>query len=226
MAFYEELGEEGIAALIRTVKLINEIAPCVPVILDAKRADIGNTNRGYVAAAFSEIGADAITVHPYLGAEALAPFLECEDKGVIVLCRTSNKGAGEFQDLMVTTEVGYAPAEPLYLRVARNVSQRWNKKRNCGLVVGATYPEELGLVRELVGDIPILIPGVGTQGGDVEKVVTKGQDSTGQGMIINASGSIIFAKRQSESERFDQASRRALLDLHDQVEKFRRPGLV
>jgi orotidine-5'-phosphate decarboxylase len=226
IAFYEAQGDQGILALIRTVSLIHEIAPDVPVILDAKRADIGNTNRGYVAAAFDVIGADAITVHPYLGAEALAPFLEREDKGVIVLCRTSNKGAGEFQDLTVLADEGYAPDEPLYMRVARNVRYRWNKNGNCGLVVGATYPEELAKVRAIVGYMPILIPGIGTQGGDVKKTVENGRDEGGQGMIINASSSIIFAKPQSERERPVEASRRSLLELHYQVESYRRPGLI
>jgi orotidine-5'-phosphate decarboxylase len=226
IAFYEAQGDQGILALIRTIGLIHEIAPDVPVILDCKRADIGNTNRGYATAAFDLFGADAITVHPYLGAEALAPFLERGDKGVIVLCRTSNKGAGEFQDLVVPNEEGYAPTEPLYLRVARNVRYRWNKNGNCGLVVGATYPEELAKVRAIVGHIPILIPGIGTQGGDVEKTVRNGRDVGGQGMIINSSSGIIFAKPQRETERQPEAARRALLALHDQVESHRRPGLV
>ena len=146
-AFYEAHGGEGIGALQRTIADIHVIAPDVPVILDAKRADIGNTNAGYVDAAFGFLGADAITVHPYLGAEALQPFLARAEKGVIVLCRTSNPGAGEFQDLSVN-------GEPLYRFVARRVASEWNKNGNCSLVVGATYPDELREVRGLVGDMP------------------------------------------------------------------------
>lgn len=193
IAFYEAVGPEGMMALADTIRVIHEIAPDVPVIIDAKRADIGNTNRGYVKAVFDELGADAVTVHPYLGSEALVPFLERADKGVIVLCRTSNKGAGELQDLEVAAKEGYAPAEPLYLRVARNVRRHWNKGGNCCLVVGATYPDELRKVRDIVGAMPILIPGIGAQGGDLEKTVTAGRDNEREGMIINSSSGIIFA---------------------------------
>lgn len=196
-AFYEEHGDEGMAALRETVVYINEQAPEMPVILDAKRADIGNTNIGYVRAIFDHYGFDAITVHPYLGAEALAPFLERADKGIIVLCRTSNPGAGEFQDL----DVG---GEKLYMRVARSVAGSWNTRKNCSLVVGATYPEEMALVRAAVGDIPFLIPGIGAQGGDVAKTVSAGKDSRGRGMMISAARSIIFA---SSGEDYAEAAR-------------------
>jgi len=177
IAFYEEQGVEGINALIQTVIYIRGRAPEVPIILDAKRADIGNTNKGYVQMAFHIYGADAVTVHPYLGREALKPFLEKEDKGIIVLCRTSNPGAGEFQDLKMD-------GESLYQIIAKRVARHWNENNNCAVVVGATYPEELQKVRELVGDMPILIPGIGKQGGDVEKTVKAGKDSKGEGMII------------------------------------------
>ncbi len=141
------------AALSRTISDINEIAPDVPVILDAKRADIGSTSAEYARAAFDCLQADAITVNPYLGAEALRPFLARAEKGIIVLCRTSNPGAGEFQDLAI------AGGEPLYRFVAHQVAKEWNHNNNCALAVGATYPDELRAVRELAGDIPILIPG-------------------------------------------------------------------
>lgn len=210
-AFYEAHGAEGIAALHRTIADIRIIAPDVPVILDAKRADIGNTNAGYVDAAFSFLQADAITVHPYLGAEALQPFLARANKGVIVLCRTSNPGAGEFQDLSVN-------GEPLYRFVARRVSNEWNKNGNCALVVGATYPAELHEVRGIVGDMPILIPGIGAQGGDVEKTVTAGKDSRGQGMIINSSRGIIFASKGAD---FAEAARRETNKLRDLINQYR-----
>jgi len=211
IAFYEAYGSEGIAALRRTIREIHTVAPDVPVILDAKRADIGNTNIGYVKAAFDFLEADAITVHPYLGAEALEPFLSQVDKGVIVLCRTSNPGAGEFQDLTVD-------GEPLYRYVARSVASEWNKNGNCSIVVGATYPDELREVREVVGDIPILIPGIGAQGGDVEKAVTAGKDSRGMGMIINSSRGIIFA---SNEPNFAEVARQKTIDLHELINQYR-----
>ncbi|MEK7496379.1 MAG: orotidine-5'-phosphate decarboxylase [Patescibacteria group bacterium] len=160
IAFYEAHGDKGLSALQHTILCIHRLAPDVPIILDAKRGDIGNTNDGYVKAAFDFLQADAITVHPYLGAEALQPFLDCKDKGIIVLCRTSNSGAGEFQDLLVD-------GQPLYQFIARQVTNYWNKNGNCILVVGATYPEELKAVRDIVGDMPLLIPGVGFQQKDV-----------------------------------------------------------
>ncbi len=185
-AFYEAHGEAGWEALRETIAYIKERSPDAPVIADAKRGDIGNTNNGYVDAVFTHLGADAITVHPYLGSEALKPFLDQADKGVIVLCRTSNAGAHEVQDLRVGDI-------PLYLAIARMVSESWNTKGNCALVVGATYPDELGTVRSVVGDMPILIPGIGAQGGDIEKTVMNGRDARGAGMIIASSRSIMYA---------------------------------
>lgn len=205
IAFYEALGHEGLQALTRTVDYLKECYPRLPIILDAKRADIGNTNLGYVAAAFDRLGVDAITVHPYLGKEALAPFLARKDKGIIVLAKTSNPGSGEFQDLLVGEE-----REPLYQVIARNVAQNWNTNGNCGLVVGATYLHELQRVREIVGDMPLLIPGIGAQGGDVAATVKAGRDSHGWGMIINSSRNIIYA---SSNSNFAQAARKATLDL-------------
>ena len=209
-AFYEAHGDEGIGALQRTIADIHAIAPDVPVILDAKRADIGNTNAGYVDAAFGFLRADAITVHPYLGAEALHPFLARAEKGVIVLCRTSNPGAGEFQDLSVN-------GEPLYYFVARRVASDWNKNGNCALVVGATYPDELRKVREIVGDMPLLIPGIGAQGGDVKKTVLAGKNNRGQGIIINSSRNIIFASKGAD---FAEVARRETLKLRDMINRY------
>ena len=191
IAFYEAHGGDGLFALHQTIGYINLVAPEVPVILDAKRADIDNTNLGYIKAAFDWLNADAITVHPYLGSEALKPFLDLKDKGIIVLCKTSNKGAGEFQDLMVVKSNNHKT--PLYQYVAKKISTTWNANGNCALVVGATYPEELKAVRELVGDMPILLPGIGAQGAEIKATVENGQNSKGQGMIINSSRGIIFA---------------------------------
>ena len=207
IAFYESYGPDGITALMQTIGFIKAHAPEVPVILDAKRADIGNTNDEYVEMAFNTLGADAITVHPYLGKEALQPFLEQEDKGVIVLCRTSNPGAGEFQDLKVD-------GKSLYQIVARRVAEHWNENGNCAIVVGATYPEELQKVREIVGDMPILIPGIGSQGGDVKKTVTAG----GREIIVNSSRGVIFA---SGGPDFAQAARDEVVKLNELINRYR-----
>lgn len=214
-AFYEALGERGILALGETIEFIIAEAPGVPIILDAKKGDIGNTNDGYARMAFDYFCADAITVHPYLGYESLEPFIKREDKGIFVLCRTSNKGAGEFQDLLVSSEGPYA--KPLYEVVAQRVSTRWNTYGNCGLVVGATCPDELKKVREIVGDdMLILIPGIGAQGGDLEKTLEAGKNSQGQGMIINSSRGIIFA---SGGDDFAEAARQATEELHNSITK-------
>ncbi len=211
-AFYEALGDEGLSALVKTVHYIKESYPHIPIILDAKRADIGNTNLGYVTSAFDLLQVDAITVHPYLGKEALAPFLARKEKGIIVLAKTSNPGSGEFQNLLVGEG-----REPLYQVVARSVAQSWNTHGNCGLVVGATYPSELKRVREIVGDMPLLIPGIGAQGGDIAATVKAGQDSRGWGMIINSSRSIIYA---SQGKNFAQAAREATLELSTEINRY------
>lgn len=212
-AFYEAQGDQGLRALARTVRHIKDNYPDIPVILDAKRADIGNTNNGYVQAAFDQLGVDAITVHPYLGREAMRPFLDRKDKGIIVLARTSNPGAGEFQDL----PVGQAQ-EPLYRVIARQVAQSWNANGNCAIVVGATYPKELAEIRGIVGNMPILIPGIGAQGGEVEATVNAGKDSRTWGMIVNSSRGIIFASKGAD---FALAARQATEQLRGEINKFR-----
>lgn len=184
-AFYEVEGKMGREALEQTIKYIKDTYPDIVIILDAKKGDIGSTNEGYVKDIFDNLGVDAVTVHPYLGKESLQPFLDRKDKGVIILVKTSNPGAEEFQDLQVNDK-------PLYQVVAEHVVS-WNTSGNVAVVVGATYPEELAKVREIVGDMPILIPGVGAQGGDLETTVKAGKNSKGQGMIINSSRGIIFA---------------------------------
>ncbi len=208
-AFYEAQGEAGLRALMRTMYYIRETYPTIPVILDAKRADIGSTNAGYVSAAFDMLGVDAITVHPYLGKEALAPFLARKGKGIVILVKTSNPGSGEFQDMLV----GEA-REPLYQVVARHVAQSWNANGNCAVVVGATYPAELQKVRAMVGDMPILIPGIGVQGGEIAVTVSAGKDSRGWGMIINSSRGIIYASR---SQDFAEAARQATEQLRNEI---------
>lgn len=208
IAFYEKHGDVGLLALRETIAISHFYAPNVPVILDAKRADIGNTNEGYVASAFEYFKADAVTVNPYLGAVALEPFLSQKEKGIFVLCRTSNAGADEFQDLLVVDN------HRLFERVARNVAGKWNKNGNCGVVVGATTPVELIQVRKIVGDMPILIPGVGAQGGDLEKTVLAGKNSRGQGMIINSSRGIIYA---SNGPDFAEVAGRETKKLHNAI---------
>lgn len=212
-AFFEAYGDAGIRALKQIVAYSKSTYPEIPIILDAKRADIGNTNMGYVNSSFDLLQADAITVHPYLGKEAMEPFLARQDKGVIVLAKTSNPGSGEFQDLLVGEM-----REPLYLTVARNVAQHWNGNGNCALVVGATYPAELQRVREIVGDLPLLIPGIGAQGGDVEATVKAGQDSRGWGMIINSSRGIIYASKGAD---FAQTARTATMTLSVEINSYR-----
>ena len=204
-AFYEAHGAEGFQILQQTISYIRGIAPGVPVILDAKRADIGNTNAGYVASAFDYLGADAITVHPYLGREAVEPFLDRKDKGVFVLCRTSNPGAGELQDLSIN-------GVPLYRHVAQKVASEWNNNGNCGLVVGATYPTEMREIREGARELPFLIPGVGSQNGDLQKSIECGKDSEGKGFVLSVSRAIIYADdAQSKAQEFDRAIREALI---------------
>lgn len=207
-AFYEALGADGFRALEETIAAIRAAAPGAVVILDAKRADIGSTNAGYVTAAFEQLGADAVTVHPYLGGEALAPFLERSEKLIFVLARTSNPGAGELQDLL-------AGDVPLYRHVARAVARDWNGAGNCGLVVGATYPEEMKAVREdIPAEMPILIPGVGAQGGDVAAVVAANRDAGSDAFLIAASRSILYA---SSGEDFAEAAGEAARALDDEI---------
>jgi orotidine-5'-phosphate decarboxylase len=196
-AFYEAYGDEGFAALRDTILYIQSAAPEVPVILDSKRADIANTNERYARSAFEYMRADAITVNPYLGNDALQPFLAHKDKGIIVLCHNSNPGSGEIQELEVA-------GEPLYKVVARLIATKWNTNGNAAVLVGATFPDELAEVRRIVGDVPILLAGIGAQNAVLEKCVEAGKDSRGQGLIINASRSILYA---SDRPDFAEAAR-------------------
>ncbi|MBV8975501.1 MAG: orotidine-5'-phosphate decarboxylase, partial [Sinobacteraceae bacterium] len=198
--------------LERTIEYIHRAHPGLPVILDAKRGDIGNTAERYAIEAFERYGADAVTVNPYLGGDSLEPFLRHAGRGVAVLCRTSNPGAVDLQDL----EVG---GRPLYQAVAELAARRWNSRGNCLLVVGATYPRELAQVRALVGDMPLLVPGIGAQGGDVEQVVASGCTAAGTGLIISSSRAILYA---SPGEDFAQAARAATAGLREKINAARR----
>jgi orotidine-5'-phosphate decarboxylase len=210
LAFYEVLDDEGLDALKRTVKYIPDD---ILVIGDAKRGDIGNTAKAYAKAIFSNLNFDATTVNPYLGFDSVEPFIQYTDKGVFILCRTSNAGAVDFQSLRCEVEDGY---RPLFEIVARKASQ-WNIHGNIGLVIGATYPEELRLIRNSHPDMPILIPGIGAQGGDLASVVRYGVDARGEKAIINSSRQIIYASRGKD---FAQAARQAALSLRDQINHY------
>lgn len=187
LAFFEVLGPAGLMAL---QEIIRSIPAHIPAIADAKRGDMGNTARNYAAAIFETYGFDAMTVNPYQGHDAVEPFLAYSEKGVILLCRTSNPGSRDFQDLLVQDSDGQA--RPLYEVVARRVLD-WNKAENCGLVVGATYPQELSTIRGLCPDLPILVPGIGAQGGDLEAAASAAVDVRGERAIISASRSILYA---------------------------------
>jgi orotidine-5'-phosphate decarboxylase len=211
-AFYEAHGPAGLRALIRLVAYIHERHPTMPVLLDAKRGDIGSTSQAYARAVFEVIGADAVTLQPYLGRDALDPFLSHADRGCFILCRTSNPGSGELQGLRVDAE------EPLYLALARRVAAEWNVNGNCGLVVGATYPDELRRVRAAAGDLPILVPGIGAQGGDLAAILHAGLDSRGAGLLISASRSILYT---SDGPNFAEAARNEAARLRDTIEPLR-----
>jgi orotidine-5'-phosphate decarboxylase len=221
--------------LERTIDYIHQRHPGIPVILDAKRADVGNTAKRYAIEAFERYGADSVTVNPYLGLDSLEPFLAYEDRGTIILCRTSNAGARDLQDLhveraeAVTREArgggsasSGSPAAPpirnLYQTVASLAATRWNTRGNCALVVGATYPRELGQVRSIVGDMPLLVPGVGAQGGDVEQVIRQGQTRAGAGLIVSSSRAILYASSESD---FADAARAAAQSLRDSINRYR-----
>lgn len=191
-AFYEAEGVGGFQSLKDTISYIHSLPSQLAVILDAKRGDVNRTNQFYAKAIFDQLQADAVTVNPYLGKESLQPFLQRTDKGIFVLVKTSNKGAGEFQDL----EAGSAQ-KPLYQVVTEHVIE-WNDNGNLAAVLGATYPKELKIVREILGDLPILLPGIGAQEGDLQAIIKAGVNSKGQGIIINSSRQIIFAKSPRE----------------------------
>lgn len=186
IAYYESRGEEGIKELKMTMDYLRDMHPDIYLICDAKRADIGVTNEQYAKAVFDYFGFDAITLHPYLGKEALEPFLSRTDKASIILCHTSNPGAGEFQDLLVN-------GEPLWLRVAKNIATQWNTAGNCMLVVGATYPQEMQLIRSATGNMPFLVPGIGTQGGKISDVMAAGLTPDKLGLLIHSSRDVLFA---------------------------------
>ena len=213
LGFWLAEGADGIRALRQ---LIDAVPDYVPVVLDGKFNDIGHTAEAYARAAFETLGADAVTANPYLGLDTLAPFLDREDRGVFLLARTSNPSAPDLQDLDVK-------GSPLYQEVAR-LAAEWDEKLagNCGLVVGATYPEELSILREMAPDLPFLIPGIGAQGGSLGEAVTHGPAEDGVGPLINSSRGIIYA---SSGPDFGNAARTAALELRDRINEEREVGL-
>lgn len=210
-AFYESEGSEGWKALEETCKYLKENYSDILIILDAKRADIGNTNQKYAQAFFDNLKADAITINPYPGKEAFMPFLEYKDKGIIIWLGASNPGTDKFQDLLVGES-----QVPLYQVIAEQITDSWNHNGNCAVVVGGTYPEQLKKVREIVGDMPILVPGIGEQGGDLEATIKNGLDSNKQGLIISSSRGIIFA---SSGDNFAEKAREAAEELHKKIKE-------
>ena len=207
LAFYEALGFDGLDAMKRTIKYVPDN---IPVIGDAKRGDIGNTARAYAKAIFDIFNFDATTVNPYLGFDSVEPFIEYWDRGVFILCRTSNPGAVDFQNLRLQTE---HKQFPLFEIVALRAAQ-WNKHGNIGLVVGATYPEELKLIRQNHPDMLLLIPGIGAQGGDLASAVRYGVDERGRKALISSSRQIIYASKEKD---FAQAARQIASSLREQI---------
>jgi len=206
--FAARRAEDQLEALIAH---IHERHPGIPVILDAKRGDIGSTAEQYAIEAFERFKADAVTVNPYMGRDSVDPYLAYPDKGVILLCRTSNPGGSDLQFL----DVG---GEKLYERVARLAAREWNSSGQISLVVGATFPAEIARVREIVGDLPLLVPGIGAQGGDIEATVKAGRTGDGAGLMINSSRAILYA---GKDENFAAAARQAALETRDAINLYR-----
>lgn len=194
IAFYDARGDQGLRELKMTQDYLKEKYSDVFRVCDSKRGDIGNTNKGYVEELFDWFDFDAITLHPYMGKESLMPFLERSDKGCIILCRTSNPGAGELQDLVIG-------GKPLWQIVAEKVRDEWNFNNNCLLVVGVTVPDEAKKIREVVGDMTFLMPGAGAQGGDIEATVRASLNSQNKGFILNSSRGVIFSENPAEEAK-------------------------
>jgi orotidine-5'-phosphate decarboxylase len=204
IAHFAALGAED--ALARLIGHVHAAHPGIPVILDSKRGDIGSTAQRYAIEAFDRYEADAVTANPYLGRDSLQPFLDRADRGVVILCRTSNPGAGDLQDLPVSD------GRPLYQHVAEKVAREWNANGNCMLVVGATWPEQLREVRAIVGELPFLVPGVGAQGGDAEAVVRNAKTADGTGLVVSSSRAILYASSGDDYAEAAAAAARALRD--------------
>ncbi|MGY0652228.1 orotidine-5'-phosphate decarboxylase [Luteimonas sp. A537] len=215
IAHFAALGAEK--ALERLIAHVHAAHPGIPVILDAKRGDIGSTAQRYASEAFDRYAADAVTVNPYLGGDSLQPFLDRADRGVVILCRTSNPGAADLQDLPVQGSAD-GRARPLYQSVAERAAREWNGNGNVALVVGATWPEQLREVRAIVGDMPLLVPGVGAQGGDAAAVVRNARSDEGAGLMVSSSRAILYA---STGEDYAEAAADAARELRDTLNRHR-----
>jgi len=221
-AFKPNLGfflAEGVTGMTALERLIRYIPPDIPIILDGKFGDIGSTAGQYARGAFEAFGVDAVTLNPYVGADAIQPFLAYADKGVFALARTSNPGASEFQNLVVERGAQSMERGMLYEAVVSKATE-WHRQGPgmCGLVVGATYPQELKHIRALAPDLAFLVPGVGAQGGDLAAAVRHGPTAGGVGPVVNASRSILYASSQND---FAEAARAAAIKLRDGINVMR-----
>lgn len=212
--FAAEKAEDQLEAIC---DYIHEQYPDIPVLLDGKRGDIGATAKQYAREAFERFNADAVTLSPYMGFDSIEPYFEYPDRGTILLVRTSNPGGSDLQALDVLID---GKAVPLYQHVARLVAQKWNNHGQCGLVVGATYPAEIAAVRQIVGNMPLLVPGIGAQGGDIQATVTAGKTADGTGMMINSSRAILYAG-EKEGENYAAFSREAAIKTRDAINQYR-----
>lgn len=208
--FHAERAEDQLEAVCLYIR---EKYPHIPLILDAKRGDIGATAEQYAREVFERYQADAVTLSPYMGFDSVEPYLQYKEKGAIVLCRTSNPGGSDLQFLHVD-EAGHQV--PLYQHVARLVAEEWNSNGQCALVVGATFPQEVAAVRQIIGDMPLLIPGIGAQGGDIPATVEAGRTSNGKGMMINSSRAILYAGIANDTQ-FAEASRQVAIKTRDEI---------
>ena len=213
IAYYAGSGIRGLGSLLKTINYLTHTYPQIPIILDAKRGDIESTSRFYAKEAFNVFNADAVTVNPYMGLDSLKPFLERKDKGVIILCKTSNKSSGDFQDLIISST-----KMPLYIHVAKK-AQEWNKiYENCMLAMGSTWPDQLRKVREVAPKMFLLVLGIGAQGGNLKETLKNGLRKDRSGLIIHAGRSIIYA---SSKPNFASAARKEALKLKETINKYR-----
>lgn len=210
IAYFAGLAAED--QLQKVCDYIREAYPEIPIILDSKRGDIGSTAAMYAREAYQRFQADAVTINPYMGQDSAQPFLDYTDKGAVLLCRTSNPGAGDIQDLEVD-------GSPLYEKVASMITSKWNTAGNCCIVVGATWPEQMQRLRTITGDMPFLVPGVGAQGGDVKSLVEAGQTADGTGLMINSSRAVLYA---SDGEDFAEAARKVAVETRNLINLHRR----
>lgn len=210
IAYFAGLGAED--QLQKVMDYLKASHPEIPIVLDSKRGDIGSTAAMYAREAFERFGADAVTINPYMGKDSAQPFLDYADKGCVFLCRTSNPGAQDIQDLEVD-------GKPIYEHMAAMISNNWNDNKNCCIVVGATWPEQMAKLRSICGDMPFLVPGVGAQGGDVKALVEAGQTANGTGLMVNSSRAVLYA---SDGKEFAKAARQAALQTRDEINRYRR----